>query len=107
MLHVGLVVAHYGLMENCRIRELPSLCVVDLQGRVLTTDGLDAMDEDPEGFPWDGFKSQKTLRLEFKTKCINGLTVLAGALLAGVGAYRVGGWIVSLLGSGAPREAAL
>ncbi|KAH8047948.1 hypothetical protein JL720_15972 [Aureococcus anophagefferens] len=34
-----------------RARELPSLCVVDLaSGRILTYDGMDALDELPEGF---------------------------------------------------------
>lgn len=105
--NVGLVVAHFNLMEACRVRELPSLCVVDpASGRILTYDGMDALDELPEGFPWDGFRSARTVKIERKARAMMVFAYFAGALLAGVGAYRVGGWLSSLL-PGAPAEEAL
>lgn len=87
--NVGLVTAHFNLMEACRIRSFPSLCVVTRQGAVLTYDGMEAMAEDPDGFPWKHFKSKQTRRIQLKAKVINFCTRLAAFLLFSLGAYRV------------------
>jgi len=66
--NVALVLQNWNLVEVCRVRRLPSLCVATRASEILTYDGLEALSEQPLGFPWRGFKSRSTRRVELKER---------------------------------------
>jgi len=94
---VALVIANFRVLEICRVRRLPSLCVLSRSGEVLTYDGLEAL-ADVDGFPWRGFESAATRRAELKQKAISAAGSLLAAVLVLFGAARVGGWLLALGG---------
>ena len=74
------------------------MVVVSSSGEVFTRDGVEALCSTAE-FPWRGYQSPATKRLEFKRKAIHFISLGVAGLLALLGAYRVLSFALSELGA--------
>ena len=92
------VVTNWNLFEVCSVRQLPALVVVSPSAEVFTRDGVEALCSTAE-FPWRGYQSPQTKRLEFKRKAIHACSLGVAGLLALLGAYRVLSFALSALGA--------
>ena len=92
------VVQNWNLLEVCSVRSLPALVVVSPSAEVFTRDGVEALCSTAE-FPWRGYQSPQTKRLEFKRKAIHACSLGVAGLLALLGAYRVLSFALSALGA--------
>ena len=92
------VIQNWNLFEVCSVRQLPALVVVSPSAEVFTRDGVEALCSTAE-FPWRGYQSPQTKRLEFKRKAIHACSLGVAGLLALLGAYRVLSFALSALGA--------
>lgn len=73
------------LSSKFRVRGIPTLVIVDVDGTVLTTEGREEIGEDPEGksFPWTPKPLYELLGTEFQTKNgLAGIEAIEGKTLA-------------------------
>ena len=95
------VVTNWNLFEVCSVRQLPALVVVSPSAEVFTRDGVEALCSTAE-FPWRGYQSPQTKRLEFKRKAIHACLARRRRLIGAAG--RLPRALLRALGAGRPRH---